>query len=189
MNEFEIIGFISGVICVYLVVRQNIWNWPVALVNAFFYILVFYEARLYADMGLQAIYIVISIYGWYEWLHGGSDGGRLSVSRTTLSEWLTLSLIGVVSTLGLGYVLHNLTNADLPYWDALTTVISLTAQWLMAQKKVENWILWITVDIIYVGMYYYKALYLTLILYFIFLVLATMGYFAWRRTLTNPQTT
>ncbi len=182
INLYELIGFVSGVICVYLVVKQNIWNWPVALVNAFFYIIVFYQARLYADMGLQVIYIILSIYGWYEWLHGGKDHGKLSVTRTRASEGLLLTLIAVVSTLGVGYFLTAYTNADLPYWDALTTVVSLCAQFLMARKKLESWVLWISVDIIYIGMYYYKALYLTMLLYAIFLVLATAGYFAWRKS-------
>ncbi len=183
INLYELIGFVSGVICVYLVVKQNIWNWPVALVNAFFYIIVFYQARLYADMGLQVIYIILSIYGWYEWLHGGKDHGKLSVTRTRVSEGLLLTLIAVVSTLGVGYFLTAYTNADLPYWDALTTVVSLCAQFLMARKKLESWVLWISVDIIYIGMYYYKALYLTMVLYAIFLVLAAAGYFAWRKSL------
>ncbi len=180
---YELIGFVSGVICVYLVVKQNIWNWPVALINAFFYIIVFYQARLYADMGLQGIYIILSVYGWYEWLHGGQDHGRLSVSRIRIQEGIALGVIAAGSTAGLGYVLHNFTNADLPYWDALTTVVSLCAQFLMARKKIESWILWISVDIIYIGMYYYKVLYLTMILYAIFLILAVMGYLAWRTSL------
>lgn len=180
---YELIGFVSGVICVYLVVKQNIWNWPVALINAFFYIIVFYQARLYADMGLQVIYIILSIYGWYEWLHGGKDHGRLSVSGIRIQEGIVLGVIVAGSTAGLGYVLHNYTNADLPYWDALTTVVSLCAQFLMARKKIESWILWISVDIIYIGMYYYKVLYLTMILYAIFLILAVMGYLAWRKSL------
>jgi nicotinamide mononucleotide transporter len=187
IDIYELIGFISGVICVYLVVKQNIWNWPVALVNAFFYILVFYQARLYADMGLQGIYIILSLYGWYEWLHGGQNNSPLTVSRIRHTEGLTLGVIAVCSTFGLGYLLHAYTNADLPYWDALTTVMSLCAQFLMARKKIENWIIWISVDIIYIGMYYYKALYLTMVLYAVFLVLATMGYFAWRKSLHNPK--
>lgn len=182
IDLYELIGFVSGVICVYLVVKQNIWNWPVALVNAFFYILVFYQARLYADMGLQVIYIILSLYGWYEWLHGGKDHGKLTVSRTKLAENFILGIGAAVSTFGLGYFLTAYTNADLPYWDALTTVVSLCTQFLMARKKLESWVLWISVDIIYIGMYYYKALYLTMLLYAIFLVLATAGYFAWRKS-------
>ncbi len=194
MNVYEIIGFLSGVICVYLVVRENIWNWPVALINAFFYILVFYEARLYADMGLQVIYIIISIYGWYEWLHGGKEHGKLTVTRTGWLEASILLVIGFGGTIGLGMFLSHipwiwpdLQPAALPYWDALTTVISLIAQWLMARKKLESWVLWILVDIIYIGMYYYKDLYLTLVLYAIFLILATSGLFAWRKSLMQHQ--
>lgn len=194
MNVYEIIGFLSGVICVYLVVRENIWNWPVALINAFFYILVFYEARLYADMGLQVIYIIISIYGWYEWLHGGKEHGKLMVTRTGWLEASILLVIGIGGTIGLGMFLSHipwfwpdLQPAALPYWDALTTAISLIAQWLMARKKLESWVLWILVDIIYIGMYYYKDLYLTLVLYAIFLILATSGLFAWRKSLMQHQ--
>lgn len=183
VDIYELIGFITGIVCVYLVVRQNIWNWPIAIVNTIFYAIVFYQARLYADMGLQGIYFILSVYGWYEWLYGGKNKSRLTVTRISIGEALTLSFISVGGTTGLGYFLSRFTNADLPFWDAGTTVVSLCAQFLMARKKIENWILWISVDIVYVGMYYYKGLYLTMVLYSVFLVLAVMGLMAWYKSM------
>lgn len=182
-NLLELVGFVTGILYVVLNIRQNIWCWPVGLVSVLAYMVVFYEVRLYADAGLQVIYVVLSVYGWYYWLHGGEAHSRAKVRRLTRREGLTLALIAVAGTSAMGYGLANHTDASLPYWDSATTVGSLIGQWLTSKKILENWIVWIVVDALYVGVYLYKGLYLTTVLFAIFLGLAVTGYFAWKKTM------
>ena len=180
----ETAAVLFGIVSVYLSVREKIASWPTAIVNVTLYIFVFQRARLYADMALQVVYIGISLYGWYEWLHGGSGKSPLAVSRATRRLAAVLAGIGLVAAALLGTLLARYTNAALPYLDATTTTTSLIAQWMMARKILENWIVWVAVDVVYIGMFVYKSLVLTAGLYAVFLVLSLMGYFQWRRTLS-----
>ena len=188
MSLIEVIGVISGIAGVWLAARQHIWTWPVSVVSVTAYVFVFYEARLYADMGLNAFYIITSFYGWYEWLYGGKGHSERKVSRSGRKELLVLLVLVVLFTAGLGYFLNNYTNADLSYTDSATTAASLMAYWLMAKKRLENWIVWLAVDVVYVGVFLYKELYLTAFLYFVFLILATMGYLDWKRDMEKETT-
>jgi len=181
MSLIEIFGVVFGLICVWLTVRQNIWCWPTGLVNVILFMIMFYHARLYADMGLQAVYIALSLYGWHQWLYGGPKKSKLPITRTGRKLWICLIIIGVNSTLLMGWSLSSYTNADLPYWDSTTTVMSLIAQWMLAKKILDNWLIWISADVLFVGIYFYKQLYLTGLLYVIFLILATSGYLLWRK--------
>ncbi len=183
MNPLETLAALFGVVSVYLSVRQNIWSWPTAIVNVGLYTFVFYQSRLYADMGLQVVYIIISFYGWYEWLYGGKDRTGLKVSRTPRRLGVALVGIGVLSACLLGTLLHRTTNAALPYLDSATTSTSLVAQWMMTKKLLENWPVWVAVDVVYIGMFIYKSLYVTAALYLVFLVLSVMGYRQWKATL------
>lgn len=183
----ESAAVLFGIVSVYLSVRENIVSWPTAIVNVTLYIFVFQRARLYADMALQVVYVGISLYGWYEWLHGGRGKSRLPVSRGTRRLAAVLAGIGIVAAALLGTLLARYTNAALPYLDATTTTTSLIAQWMMARKILENWIVWVAVDVVYIGMFLYKSLVLTAGLYAVFLVLSLMGYFQWRRSLQPVQ--
>jgi nicotinamide mononucleotide transporter len=182
IDPLEAAAVAFGIVSVYLSVRENIWSWPTGIVNVTLYIFVFFQARLYADMALQVIYIAISIYGWYEWLHGGRGRTALPISRGNRRLALRLAAIGVVSTAVIGTALARTTDAALPYLDSTTTVTSLIAQWMMARKILENWAVWVVVDVVYVGMFLFKELYLTALLYAVFLVLAAMGFVQWKRT-------
>ena len=182
MNWLEATAVAFGIVSVYLSVRQNIWSWPTALVDVALYFHVFRDARLYADMGLQLIYFVLSLYGWYEWLYGGEHRSELRVSRATPRMTVSLVVIAAVSVAVLGTLLARSTDAALPYMDSTTTSTSLVAQWMMTRKVLENWAVWMAVDVAYVGMFIYKALYLTAGLYAVFFVLAAMGYAQWRRS-------
>ena len=187
MSPLELIAAVVGAVSVYLSVRQNIWSWPTAIVNVVLYTLVFYDARLYADMGLQVIYAVLSIYGWYEWLHGGENKTELHVTRTGPQLGITLSVIGLAGAGILGVMLRGATDAALPFMDSFLSSTSLVAQWMMTKKKLENWLVWIGVDMLYVGMFIFKHLYLTAGLYAVFLALAIRGYVDWRRSLVIGQ--
>jgi nicotinamide mononucleotide transporter len=186
-NRWEVLAVIFGIVSVYLSTREHIWSWPTALVNVALYFVVFYEAKLYADMGLQVVYFGLSLYGWYEWLYGGANRTELHVSRTTKSLGVRLLIIGVVCAAVLGTLLARFTDAALPYVDSATTSTSLVAQWMMTRKILENWAVWMAVDVVYVGMFIYKHLYLTAALYTVFFVLAAMGYVQWKRSLVGRE--
>src|SRR5688500_17554170 len=114
-NRFEILAVVFGIVSVYLSTREKIWSWPTALVNVSLYFVVFYEAKLYADMGLQVVYFVLSLYGWYQWLYGGENRTELHVSRVSASLGLKLAAIGLVTAAILGTVLARFTDASIPY--------------------------------------------------------------------------
>ena len=187
LAPMEVWGFITGAVCVLLVVEQNIWNFPVGIANNIVFIALFFSSRLYGDMGLQAIYVALGIHGWYEWLRGGMGYTMLHVNHLQLKEGLLLSGIGAVSTLGLTYYL-TVINDTAPFLDALTTVLSLIAQYLLNMKRLENWHVWIAADVIYIGLYTYKHLYLTAILYALFIGMCLAGLAMWKRALQTDVT-
>ena len=186
MSSLELLAAVTGALSVWLSVRQNIWSWPTAIVNVVLYALVFRDAKLYADMGLQVVYAVLSIYGWYEWLYGGQGRTRLRVTRTTPALAARLIVIAAAGSALLGTLLHRTTDAALPYMDSFLSSTSLVAQWMMTKKLLENWLVWIAVDVLYVGMFLFKGLYLTAGLYAVFLGLAIRGYIDWRRSMSAP---
>ena len=185
MSPIEIAAALFGLLSVYYTLREHVWCWPTGLVNVVLYVVVFFEAKLYADTLLQVVYIALQIYGWYEWLHGGPAKTELRISRCSSGTLVFLLLLSAAGTLGMGYGFDHFTDAALPYWDSAITVLSLIAQWLVAKKRLENWLFWIVVDVLGIGVYLVKGLYPTGILYGIYLVMAVMGYRAWWHTWRN----
>ena len=182
MSTLEWIAAVMGAISVYLSARENIWSWPTAIVNVALYIIIFRRTGLYSDMGLQVVYLVLSIYGWYEWLYGGKNRSALRVSRATSREWLIVTPVAVLFWLVLARGTAMLPGVALPYLDAGLATLSLVAQWMMTRKILENWVLWIVADVVYVPMYVYKGLPVTAALYAIFLALAVLGLRSWSRS-------
>ena len=182
-SPYEVAAVLFGIVGVYLTVRENVWCWPTGLVNVGLSILVFWQARLYADMGLQVVYVLLCLYGWYEWLHGGPGRSALVVTRTPRPALPALAALGLAGAGLLGLALARLTDASLPFWDSSTTAFSLVAQYMQTRKWLENWVVWIVVDLVYLGIYTYKALYLMTGLYAVFLVLAVLGHLDWTRSL------
>jgi nicotinamide mononucleotide transporter len=180
----EAFGFATGAICVWLVTKGNIWTWPVGLANNVFFGILFWRARLFADFGLQGVYLALGIYGWWAWLHGGDRKARLTVSRTSRHEWISLTLFLIFGTWGLWEILLAV-NGAAPFWDALTTALCLCAQYLLCRKRFENWIFWIAADVIYVPLYLPRGLPLTAILYGGFLLLCLVGLYRWRKELPS----
>ncbi len=180
----EAVAVLFGIVSVYLSTRENIWSWPTAIVNVSLFFALFLRSGLYSDTGLQVVYFGLSIYGWYEWLYGGAGHTAIAVSRTTGRTWAVLGAIAVVTWGVLGAATSRLPGTALPYVDAATTTVSLLAQWMMTRKLLENWLIWIAVDVVYVGMFSFKGLYLTAFNYAIYLALAALGYVAWKRSLT-----
>ena len=187
MSALEAAGVLFGVVAVWLTTRENVWCWPAGLVNVGLFIVVFYRAKLYADMGLQVVYVALCLYGWTKWLHGGRNRGALRVSATPRAALAALAAAGVVFAAGLGFFLARRTDAALPFWDAGTTSFSLVAQAMQTRKWWENWLVWIAVDVVYVGIYVVKQLYLTAGLYAVFLVLAAVGLRSWRRSMAVSE--
>jgi nicotinamide mononucleotide transporter len=184
----ELVAVLFGIVSVFLSVREKIWSWPTALVNVALYFVLFYETGLYSDMGLQAVYFVLSLYGWYEWLYGGAGRTTLTVSRTPPRLWAILIAIAIVFWAILGRLTSGLPGVALPYVDAATATTSLVAQYMMTRKLLENWALWIAVDVVYIGMFIFKGLYLTAGNYAVYLGLAVLGHIAWKRSLAASMT-
>ncbi|WP_018658193.1 nicotinamide riboside transporter PnuC [Actinomadura flavalba] len=181
----ELIGFATGALNVYLVVRQNIWNWPIGAVNVIFLGLVFLDGGLYADAALQVVYVALQCYGWYVWMYGGAERDALPVRRTRRAEWAGVGVAGAVATAVMTWVLVAFTDSTVPFWDAVTTALSLMATYGMSRKLLESWWLWIAADLIYIPLYWHKDLHLTSVLYVLFLALCVSGLIAWRRDLTG----
>lgn len=171
---------------VYLTTRQVIWCWPLGMVSVTMYAFVFYGARLYADMGLQGLYFGLAVYGWWAWLHGAEDRGELAVTTTSPRTWAVVLVLATVGGVLLGQVLNRLTDASLPFMDSLLTSFSIAAQWMQTRKLLESWLLWLAVDVLYVGMFLYKDLQPTAGLYGIFLILAALGFVEWKRSMGAP---
>jgi nicotinamide mononucleotide transporter len=185
----ELLGFVTGAACVWLTVRSSIHNFWVGIANSAFFLVLFATARLWADSGLQVVYIALGFIGWWQWLRGGKDRTTLVVSRAT---WKTLAVcVGfvVVATWGLTLLLGAAHDVA-PFWDALTTAISLAAQYLLNAKKVETWLFWMAADVIYIPLYAVKRLDLTAVVYALFLGMTVLGLRAWLAAYrTRQQTT
>ncbi|HSU17870.1 nicotinamide riboside transporter PnuC [Longimicrobium sp.] len=182
-GPLEWIAVVFGIVSVYLSVREKIWSWPTAIVSVSLYIYVFFGVRLYADMGLQVYFLAISFYGWWNWLYGGANHTELHVTRISTRSAVMLTGIGIIATAALSHVLGTYTQAAIPWADSALAVASLIAQYLMTRKVLENWAIWVAVDVGSIAMYVYKGLYPTTFLYAVYLVLATMGWFEWKRSL------
>jgi nicotinamide mononucleotide transporter len=181
MDWMEGLGFVTGAVCVWLAARENIWNWPIGIANNIFYLIIFWRAGLYADSGLQVFYFAIGVYGWWKWAFGGAEHRELPASRTSATTAMVLAVIGSAAAIVLYFVLRRYTNSTVPAGDAITTALSLVAQYMLGRKWLENWLVWITADVIYIGLYSYKHLYLTSLLYAIFIAMCVGGYRGWKR--------
>lgn len=182
-SPIEGAAVVTGLLSVWLTVRENVWCWPTGLVSVTLYIWVFYQAQLYADAGLQVVYILVSVYGWYHWLHGGAGRKPLRVQRASPAELTILIVLANLFATGLGYWLDTRTDATLPYPDALITSTSLVAQWALSRKLWENWAFWIAVDVLAIPVFWSKGLAPTAILYMVFLGMAMAGWREWRQKL------
>ena len=178
-SPYEIIGTIFGLLSVWLTIKKSIWCWPTGLVNVVLFFVMFYQVKLYAELITYFVFFVLGVYGWWEWLYGGENRTELPVTKTPGGVIVALVCIGLVWAPGQGYCFSHYTDAALPYWDSAITVLSLLAQWMMARKYLENWVLWIAVDVLGIGVYWYKGLHVTTALYLVFLVLAISGLIAW----------
>lgn len=186
-HYIEILGTVFGLLYIFFSIKQSSWCWPFGIISSVIYILVFFKSGFYADMGLQFYYVFIGFYGWYHWIFGGKKGNNqhLEITKTKLRLWIILFIINAVLFVLISFILVNYTDSTIPYWDAFTTAASIIATWMLAQKKIEHWIIWIVVDIISLGLYIFKDLYATAILFTVYSILAFIGYSEWKKDLNR----
>jgi nicotinamide mononucleotide transporter len=180
MGLFEIIAVIFSLTCVWLAVQKNVLNWPAGIVAVVAYFIVFFQVKLYADMCLQIIFLLQGIYGWYNWKKERNET-LTTVQSMTINQWIFYGLIITLLTAFWSFVLIQFTDANLPIIDAFVAMLSLTANWLLARKLLENWLFWIVANSIYCVLFWYKELYLSSGIYIVFLVLAIKGYRDWKK--------
>ncbi|MBI5692187.1 MAG: nicotinamide mononucleotide transporter [Verrucomicrobia bacterium] len=188
MSLPEIFGTILGVIGVGLIIRQSIWGWPVGLVQVSLSAWVFFRAQLYSDVILQGFFFVVQAYGWWHWWRGGvAAAAGLPVTRLSgraIGGWV---ITGLAVSVVWGEFMRRQTDAALPHWDAFILVFSILAQWLQARKRLENWVTWMVVNVVAVGVYWAKDLWLFSGLYLLFLGMAVAGHVAWRKSLVEGR--
>lgn len=198
LSYIELIGIVTGLVSVWCAARANIWTWPVGLVNVTAFFFLFYQVRLYSDVLLQVFFFVTTCYGWYYWRRQdvASDTGKITL-LTHRARMVALAVL-FAGTVALGYGMSRVhihlptlfpEPASFPYPDALTTVLSVAATFLLAQRKIESWVLWITVDVVSIGLYAMKEIVFTSLLYCVFLVIASFGLVHWRRVYHHESRT
>lgn len=185
MNSLEALATLLGLVNIVLIVRRSVWNYPFGLAMVAIYAWLFAQpdVRLYSDAGLQIFFFTVQLYGWWNWARSEADSGEVEVlllPSASRSVWIAAI---AVATLGWGALMHFYTSAVLPWWDAFIAMASVSAQLLMARRYLENWVLWIAVDAVAIGVYSVKGLMLTAILYTAFLVLSVVGLLSWRKSL------
>jgi len=172
-----------------LLIKENIWTWPTGIAYVLISFVIFYQAKLYADLALHVFFLALNIYGWFYWVHGKKD--REEELSVTTSSFQRLALLLGISVIGIwvsGTLLERFTDASLPYWDSTTSVLSIVAMWLQAKKKIEHWIFWFIVDVLATGIYIYKGIYFYSVLYMVYIGLAVSGFIAWKRSMERtPQ--
>jgi len=185
----ELLGDVTGAACVVLVAKQHVWNWPLGLANNVFWALLFWRAKLYSDSSLQVIFFALGCYGWWRWTRTREPGTELPVRQMRANEWKVLVGLVVACTAGLAAWLSHATDSPAPIADATVLSLSLAATWAQAEKVIQSWWIWITVDVISVPLYVSRSLYPTAGLYAIFGILCVFGLRGWSRTLAAQAPT
>lgn len=183
-------GLISGLLCVYFLIKQHIITWAWGIIYVFISFVIFWRYQLYGDFLLHIIFLILNIYGWYSW-SGKSERIESDLKVTHLSAFANVSFL-LISLIGIWIFaqflivgpswFEGMEPASLPYWDSTTSVLSVTAIWMSTRKYIENWYYWFIIDILATGIYWYKGIYYYSLLYFIYIFFAIAGYLAWRRS-------
>lgn len=194
-NYIEVFGAITGIIYVFLEIRQKIWLWPLGIITSGLYVWIFFTSKLYADMSLQAYYVLISVLGWYWWMRGlgrqaqsselrdHSTKQKLAVTRIKLKIAVILTAVFVVLYTVMYIVLSRLTDSPVPGWDSFLTSLSVIATWMLARKIYEHWYLWIVINIVSALLYFTRDLFPTVVLYAVYLVMSFIGLIEWKKTI------
>lgn len=181
-NRVEVLGAVLGLAYIFFSIRQHILTWPIGLVTSALYIYVFFQAKFYADMSLQIYYVGVSVYGWYHWTKGsGAQDRQLPVAKTSPKRWVLLTVVSAVLFVFIAFILIHYTDSPIPWWDAVTTALSLTATWMLARKYLENWLIWVVVDLVSAVLYATRNLWATAILFAVYTGMAVVGYLQWKK--------
>jgi nicotinamide mononucleotide transporter len=187
MSPLEIAAVLTSVIGIWLTTRRKLSSWPVILVSCVLYALVFRREKLYSDMLLQFVYIAFAIYGWWHWWRGVKEEGIVKVERLSGRGLAAGVVVGAAGSFLLGLLMARYTDAALPHIDAALTSFSLVAQWWSTRKHIANWRLWIVVDALEIGVFLYKRLYLTSVLFAFLIFLAVLGLRAWNKAIREQE--
>ena len=191
-NWLELIGVISGLLCVWLLIKENVLNFPVGLIYALITVLVVARANLFADVLLNLYYVLMNAYGWYYWLYGGSQHrkqGVLKPIKTVMRTNLNLFAFTMVGSILMGWAFSEFSTADLAYADSFTTVASITAMWMTARKYLYSWVAWFVIDAVQIALYLFKGfngdsgLFLYAGLYTVYLAMAVIGFRSWQKSM------
>ena len=186
VTALELIAFALSIAMVVLNIRVNPLGWPLAIAGSLLYFLLFWNSRLYGDASLQVFFAVVAAWGWWQWLRGSDASGQALHVRHLSGN----ARIGVLVAVALAWpatalFLRRFTDTDVPWWDAFPTAASVVGQWLLGRKYVESWPVWILVDVVGAALFAYKGLWLTTLLYVVFVVMAAVGWRAWRLIATG----
>lgn len=184
----EIVAFILALAMVGFNIREMHWGWPLAVISSLLYFALFWQSKLYGDASLQIFFAAIALWGWWQWLRGGregDDGAGLKVVQLSRKGLLWTIALSALLWPVTGYFLKLYTDSDVPWWDAFPTALSVVGQFLLGRKYLENWLMWIVINVASVALFAYKGLWLTVVLYTLFIALSVVGWRAWRRR--NPS--
>ena len=175
----------TGLASVWFSVKERIWVYPIGLISVSIYVYLSFIYGIYADMAINIYYVLMSIYGWYRWLQPSERGEAKEITRNSGKEWLLSIVLFLLSWVILFVILQRFTDSEIPLWDSITTSLAIVGMWLMAEKKVEHWLFWIATDLLSIPLYYYKDLLLTSGQFFVFTILAVIGWLQWNKSLSN----
>ena len=182
-NWIEIVGAILSLIYLYLSIKQKLSLWFFGIISSLFYIVIFFQTKFYADMSLQFYYVVISIYGWINWKHGDDLAGKeMPAAQLTKRLFVNLCIATGLIYIIYYFILSRFTDSTIPKADSIVGALSIVGTWMLARKLIENWIVWIVADGLCVGLYFYKGLYPTAILFIIYTLMAAVGYWEWKKS-------
>lgn len=187
MEYLEIAGVVIGLVYVWLEYKASIWLWAASIIMPVIYVFVYYDSGFYADMGISIYYFIANIYGWIAWKNKRDDGKPLPITRIPKRLLLPYAAAAVFAFAAIAFILIRFTDSDVPYGDSFTTALSIVGLWMLARKYVEQWIVWIAVDVVCATLYLYKGLYPTAGLYSLYSIIAVAGYFKWLRLMKNEQ--
>ncbi|HET7435613.1 MAG TPA: nicotinamide riboside transporter PnuC [Thermoanaerobaculia bacterium] len=183
MSLIELVAAAVTLISIWLATKENVWYWPTGVVSTLLYSWVYFQARLYAETGLQVVWLALIVYGRYEWLYGGKGHTELPVTKTPRNGWLLVLASGIVASALIIWIQLRFTNNPAPYVDSSIAAWSIVAQWMTAKKWIENWFFWIVINVVAVALYINRALWATAALYAGLFILGIVGYFKWRKSL------
>ena len=178
----EVIAFVLALAMVGCNIREIHWGWPLAAISSVLYCALFWRSKLYGDAALQVFFALVAVWGWTQWLRGlRDDGSALVIARLSRSGVVTCLAVCALLWPATGWFLKAHTDTDVPWWDAFPTAVSVVGQILLARKCLENWLVWAVVNLVSVGLFAWKELWLTAVLYTLFTGLSIVSWRAWRR--------